>query len=303
MASKSRYLDPRVLATIHPLELIARQVVEGVRIGMHRSPMRGISTEFSTHRPYVPGDEIRKIDWRLYARSGRYHVKLFEAETNFTANILLDASSSMRYASGSVSKLEYAKYMAASLSYLIVEQRDSVGMGIFDSELRSYIEPKGTMRVVHQLAAELEKIEPRPRTNIAALLHEFAGRMTRRGVVILFSDLFDHTEDFVKGINHLRFRGHNVIVFHVFDPYELEFPLRGMWKFVGLENDGQIISQPNRIRASYLKELTKFIKEVKDACLRARVDYVLVNTALPVERTLSSYLLQRTMIGRKGNRQ
>lgn len=295
---RSRYLDPTTLATIGPLELVARQVVEGVRIGVHRSPLRGISTEFTSHRPYVHGDEIRHIDWKVYGRERRYYIKQYEAETNFVANLLLDVSSSMRYASNGISKLEYAKYMAAALAYLITDQRDSAGLATFDSELRAYIEPRTSRRVVHDLAEELERVEPRPRTNVGSILHEFARRMTRRGFVILFSDLLDHTDEFIQGINHLRFKGHNVIVFHILDPYELEFPLRGMWKFVGLENDGEIVTQPNRVRAGYLRELQKFIVKIKGACLNAGVDYVLVNTARPVEQTLSAYLIQRTMLRR-----
>jgi len=296
----SKYLDPAVLAKLGPLDIVARQVVEGVRIGMHRSPLRGISTEFTSHRPYVPGDEIKHIDWKIYGRERRYYIKQYEAETNFVANLLLDASTSMHYASEGISKLEYAKFMAASLAYMIADQRDSVGLGVFDSALRSYIEPKGSVRVVHDLASELDKVSGEPRTDVGGILHEFARRMSRRGFVMLFSDLLDETDAFIQGINHLRFRGHNVIVFHILDPYELEFPLRGMWKFVGLENDGEIVTQPNRVRAGYLRELQKFIAEVKGACLRGGVDYVLVNTARPVEQTLSAYLIQRTMLNRSG---
>lgn len=296
----SKYLDPQILTRLGPLDIVARQVVEGVRIGMHRSPQRGISTEFTTHRPYVAGDEIKHIDWKIYGRERRYYIKQYEAETNFVANLLLDASSSMHYASGAISKLEYAKFMAAAMAFLVTDQRDSVGLGVFDSALRNYIEPKSSSRVVHDMAAELEKVKGEPRTDVGAILHEFARRMARRGVVALFSDLLDNTDAFIHGINHLRFRGHNVIVFHILDPYELEFPFRGMWKFVGLENDGDIVTQPNRVRAGYLRELEKFIVTIKDACMRAGVDYVLVNTARPVEQTLSAYLIQRTMLRRAG---
>jgi uncharacterized protein (DUF58 family) len=295
---KAKYLDPETLNKIGPLDVVARQVVEGIRIGVHRSPVRGISTEFSAYRQYVPGDEVRHIDWKLYARSNRYFVKLFDAETNFVANLLLDASSSMTYGSGKITKLEYAKYMAASLAYLIVDQRDSAGVGVFDGELRQYVEPKSSMSVLANISEQMEKADPQPRTDIAALLHEFAARMTRRGVVMIFSDLLDNTEDFIQGINHLRFRGHNVVVFHILDPYELEFPLQGMWKFIGLENDGEMITQPSRVRARYLKELQHFIDTVKSACNRSQADYVLVNTAQPIEQVISSYLLQRSSMGK-----
>jgi uncharacterized protein (DUF58 family) len=295
---KAKYIDPETLSKIGPLDVVARQVVEGIRIGVHRSPVRGISTEFSAYRQYVPGDEVRHIDWKLYARSNRYFVKLFDAETNFVANLLLDASSSMTYGSGKITKLEYAKYMAASLAYLIVDQRDSAGVGVFDGELRQYVEPKSSMSVLANISEQLEKADPQPRTDIAALLHEFAARMTRRGMVMIFSDLLDNTEDFIQGINHLRFRGHNVVVFHILDPYELEFPLQGMWKFIGLENDGEMITQPSRVRARYLKELQHFIDTVKGACDRSQADYVLVNTAQPIEQVLSSYLLQRSSMAK-----
>ena len=291
---KSKYLDPNTLSKIGPLDVVTRQVVEGIRIGMHRSPVRGISTEFSAYRQYVPGDEVRHIDWKLYGRTNRYHVKLFDAETNFVANLLLDASSSMTFGSGNITKLEYAKYMAASLAYLIVDQRDSAGVGIFDGELQQYIEPKSTLGILADISRELENVDPQPRTAIAEILHEFAGRMTRRGMVMVFSDLLDNTDDFIEGINHLRFRGHNVTVFHILDPQEIEFPLNGVWRFEGLENDGELITQPARIRQAYLEELEKFIGKVRGACIRSQADYVLCNTAEPIESIVSSYLLQRT---------
>jgi uncharacterized protein (DUF58 family) len=290
---KHKYLDPAILQKIQSLDLVAREVVEGIRVGMHKSPLRGFSTEFKQHRQYVPGDTMRSIDWRVYGRTERYYVKLYEAETNFTANLLLDASSSMHYKSGAVSKLEYAKYMAASLAYLIVQQRDSVGLGVFDGQLRNYIEPKCSNAVVRTMAEELQKVEPVPRTDVAGILHEFARRMPRRGVVILFSDLFDHTDEFLKGLDHLRFRGHNVVVFHTMDPHELEFPFKGTWKFKGLELEGELVTQPNRIRAAYLEEVRKFTTQIREACERAQVDYLLVNTSKPVDTVLTGYLIGR----------
>lgn len=295
---QAKYLEPDVLSKIGPLDVVVRQVVEGIRIGMHRSPARGISTEFSAYRQYVAGDEIRHIDWKLYGRTNRYFVKLFDAETNFVANLLLDASSSMTYGSGGITKLEYAKYMAASLAYLVVDQRDSVGVGIFDGELQRYVEPKSTMSVLADMSRELESVEPRPRTDVAGLLHEFAGRMSRRGMVMVFSDLLDNVDDFIKGLSHLRYRGHNVTVFHVLDPYEIEFPLNGVWRFEGLENDGELITQPARVRAAYLKELEAFVGKVRGACIRNEADYVLVNTAEPIESVLSNYLIQRMNVAK-----
>jgi uncharacterized protein (DUF58 family) len=254
---KLRYLDPEVLQKIGSLELVAREVVEGMRVGMHKSPLRGFSSEFAYHRPYVAGDPLRHLDWRVYARTGRYYLKQYVAETDFTAHLLLDASSSMHYRSGAVSKLEYAKFLAASFAHLIVTQRDTVGLAVFDSELRRYIEPSSTMSVVRDIALELEKIEPLPRTDVAAILHQFAGRITRRGFVVLFSDLLDGVDGFVKGLDHLRFCGHNVIVFHTLDPYELSFPFDGTCRFKGLEKLEQIVTRPKRVREAYLAELEK----------------------------------------------
>ncbi len=290
---RTRYLDPRILQELGPLELAAREIVEGLRVGSHQSPLRGFSTEFSQHRPYVPGDTLKHIDWRVYARTSRYTLKTFEAETNFSATLLLDASRSMHYRGGGLSKLEYAKFMAASLAHLIVQQRDSVGLAVFDAELRTHIEPRSQPSIVRHIAQALESVEPVPRTDIAGLLHRFAGRLPRRGFVLLFSDLLDTVDEFLRGLGHLRFRGHNVVVFHLLDPDELEFPFRGVHKFQGLENEGELVTQPGRIRAVYLRELRAFTDRIRTACRRGRIDYVLVNTARPVEAVLSEFLLLR----------
>ena len=296
---QGKYLNPNVLSKVGSLDVVARQIVEGVRIGMHRSPARGISSEFTAYRQYVPGDEVQHVDWKSYARSDRYYIKLYEAETNFIANLLLDVSSSMTYGSGGITKLEYAKYLAASLAYLMVDQGDSAGIGLFDGELQNYIQPSSSKGILVDMSRELERVEPKPRTRVGAMLDNFAHRMSRRGVAVLFSDMMDNTDEFVSGINHLRFRGHNVIVFHILDPYELNFPFRGTSKFIGLEEEDEIVTQPDRLRDNYLKELDKFISGIRSACTKAEVDYVLVNTADPIEHVLSGYLLQRSFMNRR----
>ena len=298
LKQNAKYLDPEILSGIGSLEIVARQVVEGLRIGLHRSPVRGISSEFTAYRQYVPGDEVRQIDWKAYARFNRYYIKQFDAETNFVANLLLDGSESMTYGSGIISKLEYAKYLAASMAYLTVNQGDSVGVGMFDGELQNYIQPKSNLSILSDISGEMEKLEPQPRTNVGAVLHEFANRMSQRGFVMLFSDLFDNTEEFIEGLNHLRFGGHNVVLFHVLDRYEIEFPLNGMWKFVGLEGEGELVTQPARVRENYLKEFEDFVRQIKGACDRAEVDYVMVNTGDPIEHTISNYLLQRSALAK-----
>jgi len=290
-----RYLDADTLQKIGSLELAAREVVEGIRIGMHKSPLRGFSTEFAHHRPYVQGDPVRHVDWRVFARTEHYYLKQYEAETDFTAHLLLDASSSMHYGSGKMTKLEYAKYLAASLAYLIVSQRDSAGLAVFDGELRRYVEPSASMTIIANIAGELEKVTHTPRTNIAGILHEFAGRITRRGFVILISDMLDNVDEFVRGLDHLRFCGHNVIVFQTLDPYELTFPYTGSIKFKDLECGTELLTRPQRIRDAYLQELEKLLKKIKSACSRTNVDYVLVDTSKPIDVVISSYLMARNL--------
>jgi uncharacterized protein (DUF58 family) len=295
---QATYLDPNILSKIGSLDVVARQVVEGFRIGTHKSPGRGVSSEFTAYRQYVPGDEIQHIDWKCYARSDRYYIKLYEAETNFVSNMLIDCSSSMTYGSGGITKLEYAKYLAASLAYIIIDQGDSAGLGLFHGELQKYIQPKSSMNLLVDMSRELEKCVPEPRTDISKVLTNFAHMMSRRGVVVLFSDMLDNTEEFMKGINHLRFRGHNVIVFHILDPDELDFPFKGTAKFNGLEGEDEIITQPDRLRDRYLDELEKFISGIRTSCTKAGCDYVLVNTSDPIEHVLSGYLLQRSFMNK-----
>jgi len=295
---QATYLDPNILSSIGSLDLVAKQVVEGFRIGMHKSPARGVSSEFTAYRQYVPGDEIQHIDWKSYARSDRYYIKLYEAETNFISNMVIDCSSSMTYGSNGITKLEYAKYLAASLSYLVIDQGDSVGLGLFHGELQQYIQPTSSMNVLVNMSRELEKCEPQPRTNISKILTNFAHMMSRRGILVLFSDMLDNTEEFIKGINHLRFQGHNVIVFHILDPDELNFPFNGTAKFEGLEGEDEIVTQSDRLRDRYLDELEKFISGIRNSCTKAGVDYILVNTADPVEHVLSGYLLQRSFMNK-----
>ena len=248
----TNYLDPELLQRMGDLELIAREVVEGLRVGSHRSPLRGFSTEFAHHRQYSPGDEIRDIDWRVFGRTDRYYTKLYEAETNFDCTILIDASASMSYGSGKVNKLEYAKFLAASLAYVVLKQRDSVGLSVFDSEMREYLPPRSAMGVILQIDQLLRDIKPTPKTSIAKQLHDIALMMKRRSFVILISDLFSDVDDILAGLDHLRHDGHNVVVMHTLDPYEIEFPFKGTWQFDGLEGEEPLTTQPERIRDNYL---------------------------------------------------
>ena len=291
------YLDPEVLQKLDDLELVAREVVEGLRVGSHRSPLRGFSTEFAHHRQYVPGDAIRDLDWRVFGRTDRYYTKLYEAETNFDCTILIDASSSMSYASGKVSKLEYAKFLAASLAYVVLKQRDSVGLSVFDSEVRSYLPPRSAMGVILDIDRLLREVESVPRTSIAKQLHDIALMMRRRSFVILISDLFSDVDDIISGLDHLRHDGHSVVVLHTLDPYELKFPFKGIWRFDGLEGEEPITSQPERIRKDYLASLNEYMEALKAGCVASHVDYTMIDTSRPLDAVLSEFFhLRESML-------
>ena len=290
---KAKYLDPENLMQLGDLELIAREVVEGLRVGSHRSQLRGFSTEFAHHRQYVPGDSLRTIDWRLYGRSDRYYTKLYEAETNFDCHILIDSSSSMTYGSGKISKLEYAKFLAASLAYIVLKQRDSVGLSVFDSEVRAYLPPRSTMGVLLRIDQLLRDAKPTPKTAIAKQLHDIALMMKRRSFVIVISDFLSDVDDVLAGLDHLRFDGHNVMVLHTLDPHELEFPFKGTWQFDGLEGEEPLITQPERIQDDYLANLNEYMTAFRDGCVASQVDYALVDTSRPLDVVLNEFFHQR----------
>lgn len=290
---ETKYLDPEILQRLGDLELIAREVVEGLRVGSHRSPLRGFSTEFAHHRQYVPGDSLRSIDWRVYGRSDRYYTKLYEAETNFDCHLLIDSSSSMTYGSGKVNKLEYAKFLGASLAYLVLKQRDSVGISLFDSEIRAYLPPRSTMGILLQMDQLLKDTKPTPKTAIAKQLHDVALLLKRRSFVIVISDFLSEVEDVLAGLEHLKFAGHNVMVLHTLDPHELEFPFEGTWQFDGLEGEEPLITQPERIKEDYLSNLKEYMSAFSEGCLTSQIEYALVDTSRPLDIFLNEFFNQR----------
>jgi uncharacterized protein (DUF58 family) len=290
---QTNYLDPEVLQKLGDLELVAREVVEGLRVGSHRSHLRGFSTEFAHHRQYAPGDAIRDIDWRVFGRTDRYYTKLYEAETNYDCHILIDASSSMNYASRKVSKLEYAKFLAASLAYIVLKQRDSVGLSVFDSEVRAYLPPRSSMSIILQIDQLLRDIKPVPRTSIAKQLHDIALMMKRRSFVVVISDLFSDVDDILGGLDHLRFDGHNVVVLHTLDPFELEFPFKGAWCFEGLELEEPLTTQAERIREDYLASFNEYMEAIRSGCVASHVDYTTVDTSRPLDTVLNEFFFKR----------
>lgn len=284
------YLDPKVLSRAEALGLKARHVVEGLRVGDHKSPYKGFSVEFVQHREYVPGDDIRHIDWKSYGRSERYTIKQYEQETNYVANILLDGSESMKYGSGAITKLQYGKMIAACLAYVILHQRDAVALGLFDTTMRDYSPRSDSKATIHKLMARLAAFEPTDQTNIATVLHDMAMQIRRKGIVIVISDFFDDEQKVLEGIQHLRFGGNEVIVFHIMDPYELEFPFTGLVEFEGLEQIPKILTRPAEVQKSYLREVEAFRNRLRDGCEKNQCHYLLVNTAQPLHEVLAGYL-------------
>ena len=293
------YLKPDVLARAEALGLKAKKVVEGLRVGDHKSPYKGFSVEFVQHREYVPGDDIRHIDWKSYGRSERYTIKQYEQETNFVAHVVIDMSNSMRYGSGETNKLEYGKLLAASLSYLIVRQRDSVSLRAFNDRWRAELPPSGQLGHINAVTHTLEEIQPAADTKIGPLLDEVADRVARRGLVFLISDAFDDPETTLAGLRHLRFRGHEVVLFHVLHQDEVEFPLDGNIRFVGLEGFEELLTRPHLLRPAYLRVVQKYLKELQRGCDGSGVDYVPMLTNRPLTAALGEYLVKRLQVTRR----
>ena len=293
MALEINLLDPVALQRAEMLGLQARQVVEGYMAGAHKSPYRGFAIEFSQHREYVPGDDTRHLDWKVLGRSDRYYIKQYEQETNFVAHILVDGSESMQYGSGTVKKFDYARTMAACLSYLILLQRDAASLAIFDTAIRSYHPRTDNLSAIHNVMNLLSAFQPEQTTNIAGVLHKMALQVKRKGIFIIISDFFDDVDEILSGVQHLRFGGSEVLLFQVLDPNELTFPFKGTVEFQGLEGGEKLVTRPADLRMSYLKEFNGFINQLRGGCERNGCNYVQVNTATPWNEVLSSYLATR----------
>jgi len=296
MAGKFLHLD--TLSRIHNLQLLAKTVVEGFIQGLHRSPFHGSSVEFSEYRQYAAGDEIKHIDWKVYAKTDRYYIKRFEAETNLVCNILLDASASMSYRSNpaGISKLEYGCYLAACLAHFMISQRDATGLAIFDSEVRTVLPPRLSPTHLQRILGVLDELKPGVETNIAGPMNLLAESQKRRGLMVLISDLLDDVEAIKSALQRFRFQGHDVIVFHVMDNAELTFPFGSMTQFKDLETGGSTLVSPASMRAVYLRELGAFLKSVEKGCADVKADYKLFDTNTPLEVGLSEYLFRRSQL-------
>lgn len=301
MATTSKdYLDPKVLAKVERLEVRARLVVEGFISGMHRSPYKGFSVEFAQHREYVAGDDVRFIDWKIWGKSDRLYIKEFEEETNLRAWVFVDQSESMAYAHDEgMSKFDYAATAAASLAYLLQQQSDAVGLSLFDEKIVRQVPASNTRNGLNNLFQSLQEAKPTQKSKIGTVLTELASTLRKRGVVAVFSDLFDDADEVLRGIRALGQRGHDVIVFHVFDRDELEFPFERMTLFEGLEQMPELLADPRGLRDAYLAEIRSFQDKVRRGCLAQRADYVELSNAQPLDVTLSSYLSMRMSRAKK----
>jgi len=288
-----KYLDPEVISRLKTMEMRARLVVEGFITGLHKSPYHGFSVEFAEHRQYMPGDPIRNIDWKVFAKSDRYYVKEFEEETNLKAYLLLDTSGSMRFTSGKITKLQYASYLTAALAFLMLKQRDAVGLVAFDEQIRQYIPPKSTSVHLHALLLGLEKLKPAEKTNVPRALHEMAERIKRRGLIVVLSDLLDNPAQVLAGLKHFRHRKHEVIVFHVLDPYERRFSFPAESIFKDMETGEELSTIPWQIKADYQRSIAAFIERYSRECRQSLIDYVVMDTSQTYDFALFAYLAKR----------
>ena len=295
VSAASTLLDPHTLAQLQGLELRARRIVEGYVAGLHRSPYQGFSNEFAEHREYAPGDDLRYVDWKVFGKSDRFYLKQFEEETNLICYLLLDTSESMHYQGpgAPLSKLAYGQCAAAALAYLVLHQRDAVGLVTFDQEVRQLIRPSSSPTQLKQLLHVMEETTAARKTRTGPIFHDLAERFARRGIVVVISDLFDDVEAMLAGLKHFRHRRHDVIIFHVLDPAEIDFPFQHVTMFKGLEALGDVVTEPRSLRAAYQQEVQSFLKRVRTGCRAQQIDYVTVRTDQPLDTVLTAFLSSR----------
>lgn len=292
-----KYLDPQTIARLKSIEMKARLVVEGFITGLHRSPYHGFSVEFAEHRQYQLGDEIKHIDWKVFARTDKYFIKQFEEETNLRCTIAVDKSASMKYASkGNLSKFEYSIYLAAAISYLMIKQRDSVGLALYDTNMRSYLPPRSKSSYISEILRMLDNTEPSDMTGTSTALNELAERISRRGLVVIISDLLEDEESIIRALKHFRHRKHEVIVFHVLDPKEITFDLGFNANFIDMETGEEILTQPGQIKKVYNQAVDNFIKRIQKECYNHKIDYNLINTSNPFDKALREFLSKRSKL-------
>ncbi|HUS47452.1 MAG TPA: DUF58 domain-containing protein [Phycisphaerae bacterium] len=288
------YLRPDVIQQVKRLDLKARFIVEGFLSGLHGSPFQGFSVEFAEHRKYTPGDDIRQMDWSVYAKTDRFYIKKFRAETNLEAYLLVDCSASMGFATGErMTKMDYSICLAAALGYLMINQQDSVGLVTFDEKIRTFLPPKMKRSHLTNIIGTLARTGPGGKTHLAEAIHSVAERVPKRGLMILLSDLLAPQEEVIDALHHMRFRGHDLIIFQVLDHSELAFDFDGQLRFEDPETRRHIEANPQAIRAAYLEELRNFIDTYKHECLNIRADFITVSNDMTFDKALLEFLAQR----------
>ena len=294
MEDYQRYLDPKTLDRLSGLELQARLIVEGFVSGRHKSPYKGSSVEFREHREYSPGDDLRFIDWKVYAKSDRYYIKEYEEETNLKSYLVVDTSASMAYGSGEVSKLDYARFASAAMTHLISQQQDAVALVLWNEELQKFLPPGMNPLHISNIYQELANAVPEESTDLALLLKDIGERVRQRSLIVVFSDFLDaDIEGVLRGLNLLRHKGHDVILMHVLDEAEVDFPFQDLTRFEGLEDISRLLIDPKALREAYIEELEAFVQKIKSTCISNGMDYVSLRTSTPLDVALSGYLARR----------
>ncbi len=297
MEDYKKYLNPKTIAKLNKIELKAKLVVEGFITGLHRSPYHGFSVEFSEHRQYYPGDEVKHIDWKVYGRTDKYFIKQYEEETNLRCIIAVDKSASMKYASeGNISKYEYSIYLAAALSYMLMKQRDAVGLALYDTNLKTFLPPRSKTSYIYEILKTLDNTKPSDKTGTSAALDELAERINRRGLVVIMSDFLDDDISVTNALKHFRHRNHEVVVFHILDPQEIEFKFGTSANFVDAESGEEMVTQPYQIRKSYKKAVNSFIHNIQKECYNHNIDYNLITTSDTFDKALRKFLSKRARI-------
>jgi uncharacterized protein (DUF58 family) len=292
-AGERQFLDPAVIAKLSSLELKARTIVEGFLSGLHRSPFKGFSVEFAEYRQYIHGDDLSTIDWKVYARSDRYYVKKFEEETNLDCHLMLDVSGSMGYGSRGLTKFEYSACLAASIAYLMSRQRDAVGLTAFDEHIVDLLPASARPGHLRALLIAMDRLRLGRTTNLSKPLHQLAETLSKRGLVVLISDLLDDPDDVIRGLRHFRFRGTDVIVFQILDPDEIDFPFDRATRFEDLETSEEVMAVPALVRSHYLSKIQGLIDRYRRELGTAGIDYQLLKTTDSLELALLSYLSTR----------
>ncbi len=293
MKTSHKHLRPEVISRVARLEIQARQIVEGFLSGGHRSPYFGQSVEFVQHREYVPGDDVRRIDWKVWSKTDKVYVKLYEEDTNLRTTLIVDLSESMRFGSGATTKYDYGCTIAATLAYLLLRQQDSVGLVAFDEGIRTKVPPHSKHTHLNDILVALETEEPKQKTDMLDVLRHVAEEQGRRGMIVLVSDLLVPRPGLFKGLKLLRHRGHDVLVFHVLDDEELDFNFAGTTKFEGMEELGNVVCDPRSLRDGYLAALHSYLDELRRFCAQQVIDYRTVRTSEHIDAVLLQYMHHR----------